>query len=95
MLSLPGEQRMTDISSVTSTATAFIAKQTADLNRAAGVAKTGFANALAKVEAAVGIKPSTGFVAGPTFEAHTIVGQTKTAFNNALNATKAALHIKP
>jgi hypothetical protein len=86
---------MTDISSVTSAAGAFVARQAADLNRAAGAAKTGFANALAKVEAAVGIKPSTGFVAGPTYESHTIVGQTKTAFNNALSATKAALHIKP
>jgi hypothetical protein len=95
MLCFARKQRMTDISSITSTATAFIAKQTADLNKAAGVAKTGFANALAKVEAAAGIKPSTGFVAGPTYEAHTIVGQTKTAFNNALSATKAALHIKP
>jgi len=86
---------MTDIASVTSTAAAFIARQTADLNKAAGEAKTGFANALAKVEAAIGIKPGTGFVAGPTYEAHTIVGQTKTAFNNALAATKSALHIKP
>lgn len=86
---------MTDISSVTSAAGAFVARQAADLNKAAGVAKTGFANALAKVEAAVGIKPSTGFVAGPTYESHTIVGQTKTAFNNALSVTKAALHIKP
>ena len=86
---------MSDISSVTSTAAAFVARQAAGLNKAANETKTGFANALAKVGAAVGVKPSTGFVAGPTYEAHTIVGQTKTAFNNALAATKSALHIKP
>ena len=86
---------MTDISSVASSAVTFVAKQTADLNKAAGAATTSFANALAKVPTAIGIPPKTGFVAGPTYEANTLAGQTKAAFNNTLTATKSALHIRP
>lgn len=86
---------MTDISSVTSQASAFVARQTADLNKAASAATTSFANALSKVQNAVGLGPKTGFTAGPTYEANTLAGQTKAAFDNALNATKSALHIKP
>jgi hypothetical protein len=89
------ELSMTDISSVASSAAAFAAKQTADLNKAAGATATSFADVLAKVPTAIGIKPSTGFVAGPTYEANTLAGQTKAAFDNALNAAKAALRIKP
>jgi hypothetical protein len=86
---------MTDISSVTSSAAAFIARQTDDLNKAAGATKASFASALHHVETAIGIRAKTGFTAGPTYEATTLAGQTKAAFNNALNATKSALHIKP
>jgi hypothetical protein len=86
---------MTDISSVASSAVTFVARQAADLNRAAGATATGFANVLAKVPTAIGIPPKTGFVAGPTYEANTLAGQTKAAFNNTLNATKSVLHIKP
>jgi hypothetical protein len=86
---------MTDISSVASSAVTFVAKQAADLNKAAGATATSFANVLAKVPTALGIPPKTGFVAGPTYEANTLAGQTKAAFNNTLNATKSALHIKP
>jgi hypothetical protein len=86
---------MTDISSVASSAVTFIARQAADLNKAAGATATGFANVLAKVPTAIGIPPKTGFVAGPTYEANTLAGQTKAAFNNTLNATKSVLHVKP
>ena len=86
---------MTDISSVTSSASAFVGRQVAGLNRAADSTKASFASALHSVETAIGIRAKTGFTAGPTYEATTIAGQTKGAFNNALNATKAALHIKP
>jgi hypothetical protein len=86
---------MTDISSVTSSAAAFVAKQTADLNKARSAATASFASALHHVETAIGIRAKTGFTAGPTYEANTLAGQTKAAFNNAINATKSALHIKP
>jgi hypothetical protein len=86
---------MTDISSVASATVAFVARQTADLNRAAGAVTTSFANVLAKVPTAIGVRPATGFVAGPTYEANTLAGKTKAAFNDTLNATKSALRIKP
>jgi hypothetical protein len=86
---------MTDISSVTSSAAAMVAKQTANLNKAASAATTSFANTLSKVQTAIGVKPKTGFTAGPTYEAGTLVGQTKAAFNNTIDAAKSVLHIKP
>ena len=86
---------MTDISSVASSASAFVAKQTADLNKAASAATTSFASTLSKVQNAVGLGPKTGFTAGPTYEATTLAGRTKAVLNDTLNATKAALHIKP
>ena len=76
---------MTDISSVTSSAGAFVAKQAAELNKAAGAVTTSFANVLAKVPSAVGVRPATGFVPGPTYEANTLAGRTKAAFNNTQN----------
>jgi hypothetical protein len=87
---------MSDISlsSIVSSTTAAVGKQVSNLNNAASATGASFANALNKVETAVGIKPKTGFTAGPTYEANTIAGQTKAAFNNTINATKAALHIK-
>jgi hypothetical protein len=87
---------MSDISlsSIVSSTTAAIGKQVSNLNNAASATGASFANALNKVETAVGIKTKTGFTAGPTYEATTIAGQTKAAFNNTINATKAALHIK-
>jgi hypothetical protein len=86
---------MTDISSVTSSAAAMVARQTANLNKAASAATTSFANTLSKVQTAIGVKPKTGFTAGPTYEAGTLVGQTKAAFNNTIDAAKSVLHIKP
>jgi hypothetical protein len=87
---------MTDISSVASSAVAIVAKQTADLNKAASAATTSFAGALSRVQTTIGVKPKTGFTtSGPTYEANTLAGQTKTAFNNTLNAAKSALHLKP
>ena len=85
---------MTDISSVSSSPS-FVAKQTANLNNAAGAAKASFASALTKVQIATGLKPQTGFSAGPTYEASTLAGQTKAVFNNTIDATKSLLHIKP
>jgi hypothetical protein len=95
MLARSKEHGMTDISSVTSSASAFVGRQVADLNRVADSTKASFASALHHVETGIGIRAKTGFTAGPTYEATTIAGQTKAAFDNALNATKAALHIKP
>jgi hypothetical protein len=90
---------MTDISSVTSSAAAIVAKQAASLNKAASAATTSFANTLSKVQSTVqstiGIRPRTGFAAGPTYEAGTLTGQTKAAFNHTLDVTKSALGIKP
>ena len=86
---------MTDISSVSSSATALIAKQAADLNKAAGAATASFASTLSRVQNSVGLGPKTGFTAGPTYEAGTLAGRTKAALGNALDATKTALHIKP
>jgi hypothetical protein len=86
---------MTDLSSITSSATAFVAKQTAQFNKAASDLNIGFTRALNNVETTIGVKPKTGFTSGPTYEANSLTGQTKAAFTNALNATKSALHIKP
>ena len=86
---------MTDISSVTSSAVAIVAKQAASLNKAASAATTSFANTLSRVQSTIGIRPRTGFTAGPTYEAGTLTGQTKAAFNHTLSVTKSALGIKP
>jgi hypothetical protein len=86
---------MTDLSSITSSVSSTLSKQTATVGKAANAAQTSFAHTLSQIEVAVGVKPKTGFTAGPTYEATTLSGQTKAAFNQAINATKAALHIKP
>jgi hypothetical protein len=90
---------MTDLSSITSSTTSFIANQTAQIGKAAVDAKNSFATALNRAETTIGIKPKAGFTAGPTYEATTLTGQTKAAFNNAVNVTisaaKSALNIKP
>jgi hypothetical protein len=86
---------MTDLSSITSSATSFLANQTAQLTKAAGDAKNSFASALTRAETTVGIKPKAGFTSGPTYEATTLTGQTKAAFNKTVNAAKSALNIKP
>jgi hypothetical protein len=95
MLAQPGEHRMTDLSSVTSSAVAIITKPVTALNTAASAASTSFASTLSKVQTTIGLKPKTGFAAGPTYEANTLTGQTKAAFTNTINATKSALGIKP
>jgi hypothetical protein len=86
---------MTDISSVASSAVAMVAKQTADLGKAANAATTSFESALSKVKSTIVGRPKTGFASGPTYEAGTLTGQTKAAFNNTINAAKSVLNIKP
>jgi hypothetical protein len=89
--------RMTDLSSVTSSITTAVAKQTANLKQAAGAATSSFSSALTKVEVTIGAKPKAGFTSGPTYEAiqaNTLTGQTTAAFNNTVNAAKSILHIK-
>jgi hypothetical protein len=85
---------MTDISSVASSAVAMVAKQTADLGKAASAATTSFENTLSKVKTNI-IGPKTGFASGPTYEANTLTGKTKAAFNSTISAAKSALSIKP
>jgi len=87
---------MSDISSVSSSISAFVGRQIDDLNKARAATSASFANALHDVETAVGLRLGTGFTtSGATYEANTIAGRTKATFTDALNATKAALHIKP
>jgi hypothetical protein len=97
MVSAKPEPRMSDISlsSIASSTSAAIGKQVSDLKTAASATTASFANALTKVQSAVGVKPKTGFTAGPTYEASTLAGQTKAAFNNTIAATKSVLHINP
>jgi hypothetical protein len=82
------------LSSITSSATSFVANQTAKLGKAVDDTKTSFAAALNRAETTVGIKPKTGFTAGPTYEANTLTGQTQAAINHTINSVKSALHIK-
>jgi hypothetical protein len=89
------EHRMTDLTSVTSSAAAFVSQQTTALTKAAGSATTSFAATLSKVQTTIVGRPKTGFTAGPTYEAGTLTGQTKAAFNNTINATKSVFGIKP
>lgn len=84
---------MTDISSIASSAAAAVSKQTAELGKAAGAARTSFADALSKVQSTIQGKPETGFTSGATYEAGTLAGQTKAAFNNTISSAKSALHI--
>ena len=86
---------MTDTSSITSSMSAGLSKQTAAVGKAANAAQQSFSRALSQVQVAIGAKPKTGFTAGPTYEAHTLAGQTKAAFNQVVNATERVLHIKP
>ena len=90
---------MTDLSSITSSASSFIANQTAQIGKAAVDAKNSFATALTHAETTIGLKPKAGFTAGPTYEATTLTGQTKAAVdkavNGTINAAKSALNIKP
>jgi len=85
---------MTDLSSITSSAAAFVANQTAQIGKAATDAKNSFAAALTRVETTVGLKPKAGFTAGPTYEATTLTGQTKAAITSTANAAKSAFNIK-
>jgi hypothetical protein len=85
---------MTDLSSITSSTTSFIANQTAQIGKAAVDAKNSFATALNRAQTTVGIKPKAGFTAGPTYEATTLTGQTQAALKNTVNAAKSALNIK-
>ena len=86
---------MTDLSSIASSTTSFIANQTAQIGKAAVDAKNSFATALNRAQTTIGIKPKAGFTAGPTYEATTLTGQTQAAVRNTINAAKSALNIKP
>ena len=86
---------MTDLSSIASSTTSFIANQTAQIGKAAVDAKNSFATALNHAQTTIGIKPKAGFTAGPTYEATTLTGETQAAVRNTINAAKSALHIKP
>ena len=86
---------MTDISSVASSAVSMVAKQTADLGKAASAATTSFENALSNAKWTVLGRPKTGFASGPTYDANSLSGKTKAAFNSTISAAKSALTIKP
>jgi hypothetical protein len=86
---------MDSISSLASSASAMLAKQTAELNKAASDAKTSFQSTLSKVQAAVTPRPKTGFKSGATYESGTLTGQTKAAFSSALTAIQSAVTIRP
>jgi hypothetical protein len=89
---------MTDLSSITSSATAFVANQTAKIGKAATDTSNSFSAALTRVQTTVGLKPKAGFTAGPTYEATTLTGQTKAAITKAIttpvDVVKSALNIK-
>ena len=69
---------MTDLSpTFLSSATSFVASQTAKIGNAATDTKNSFATALTRVQTTVGLKPKAGFTAGPTYQATTLTGQTQ------------------
>jgi hypothetical protein len=85
---------MTDTTSVSSSAAAYLNRQANNVNQAKAATGSAFANMLNQTQVAVGLRPKTGFSSGATYEATTIAGQTKAAYDSVVNATKAALHIK-
>jgi hypothetical protein len=92
---------MTDLSSVTSSVSSAIGRQTANLKQAANATTSSFSTALTRVQTTVGIKPKAGFTSGPTYDAiqaNTLTGQTTAALSNTvtgtINAAKSLLHIK-
>ncbi|MBU6464899.1 MAG: hypothetical protein KGK01_16150 [Bradyrhizobium sp.] len=89
---------MTDLSSITSSTTAFIANQTAKIGKVATDTSNSFSATLTRVQTTVGLKPKAGFTAGPTYEATTLTGQTKAAItktvNTTVNAAKSVFNIK-
>lgn len=86
---------MTDLSSIASSTSAYIADKTAKLVKASSDAQTSFSAALTRTQVNMGLKPKAGFTSGPTYQATTLAGQTQAAFQNTINAAKSALHIKP
>ena len=85
---------MGSTSSVSSSAGAFVGRQTDNLNQAKAATSSTFANILHQTQVAVGLRSKTGFTAGSTYEAQTIAGQTKATFNSAVNATKSLFSLK-
>jgi len=85
---------MSDTTSVSSSAAAFLNRQANNLNQAKAATSSTFANILHQTQIAVGLRARTGFTSGATYEATTIAGQTKATYDSVVNATKAALHIK-
>ena len=55
---------MTDISSIASSVTSAISKQTAELGKAADATRKSFADTLSKVEMTIGLKTQNGFHGG-------------------------------
>jgi hypothetical protein len=93
------EPRMTDLSpTFLSSATNFVAAQTAKIGNAATDTKNTFAAALNRASTTVGLKPKAGFTAGPTYQATTLTGQTQSVLTKAVtapvNVVKSALNIK-
>jgi hypothetical protein len=90
---------MTDLSpTFLSSATSFVANQTAKIGNAATATSNSFAAALTRAQTTVGIKPKAGFTAGPTYEQTTLTGQTQAALTKVVtapvNVVKSALNIK-
>jgi hypothetical protein len=90
---------MTDLSpTFLSSASNFVANQTAKIGNAATDTKNSFATALNRVQTTVGLKPKAGFTAGPTYETTTLTGQTQAALTKVvtapINLAKSALNIK-
>jgi hypothetical protein len=85
---------MSEPSSVSSSAGAFIGRQVDNMNKARASATSSFAAVLNQTRVAVGLKSKTGFTSGATYETQTLAGQTKATLNNALNTTKTVLHLK-
>jgi hypothetical protein len=85
---------MADLSSITSSTSAFIAGQTAKLGKAVSDTQSSFSKALTRAEVTVGIKSNAGFTSGATYEANTVTGQTQAALRNTVNAAKSTLGMK-
>ena len=86
---------MDSISSIASSASAMIAKQTAELNKSASAAKTSFESILSRAKTALVGKPATGFSGGTTDTANSLTAQTGAAFTSAMSSVKSAVSIKP
>jgi hypothetical protein len=83
------------ISSIASSASAMIAKQTAELNKSANAAKASFESALSRARTTLVGRPATGFTGGATYNANSLTARTGAALSSALSSVKSAVTIKP